>query len=94
MLTKDYSFTIYNGDGTKVEELTIKDCSITSKELSNDNYYLKQAKTPDSVALNDNLVYFTIDDNKEMSINFTNDFTKVYISKKIWQIVRKLKELL
>lgn len=41
MLTKDYSFTIYNSDGTKVEELTIKDCSITSKELSNDNYYLK-----------------------------------------------------
>lgn len=79
---KGYSFTIYNSDGTKVEELTIKDSSITSKELSNGNYYLKETKTPDSVVLNDNLVYFTIDDNKEMSINFTNDFTKVYISKK------------
>lgn len=79
---KDYSFTIYNSDGTKVEELTIKDSSITSKELSNGNYYLKETKTPDSVVLNSNLVYFTIDDNKEMSINFTNDFTKVYISKK------------
>lgn len=79
---KGYSFTIYNSDGTKVEELTIKDSSITSKELSNGNYYLKETKTPDSVVLNSNLVYFTIDDNKEMSINFTNDFTKVYISKK------------
>lgn len=79
---KGYSFTIYNSDGTKVEELTIKDSSITSKELSNGNYYLRETKTPDSVVLNDNLVYFTIDDNKEMSINFTNDFTKVYISKK------------
>ena len=79
---KGYSFTIYNGDGTKVEELTIKDSSVTSKELSNGNYYLKETKTPDSVVLNSNLVYFTIDDNKEMSINFTNDFTKVYISKK------------
>lgn len=79
---KGYSFTIYNSDGTKVEELTIKDSSITSKELSNGNYYLKETKTPDSVVLNSNLVYFTIDDNKDMSINFTNDFTKVYISKK------------
>ena len=79
---KGYSFTIYNSDGTKVEELTIKDSSVTSKELSNGNYYLKETKTPDSVVLNSNLVYFTIDDNKEMSINFTNDFTKVYISKK------------
>ena len=79
---KGYSFTIYNSNGTKVEELTIKDSSITSKELSNGNYYLKETKTPDSVVLNSNLVYFTIDDNKEMSINFTNDFTKVYISKK------------
>lgn len=79
---KGYSFTIYNSDGTKVEELTIKNSSITSKELSNGNYYLKEIKTPDSVVLNSNLVYFTIDDNKEMSINFTNDFTKVYISKK------------
>lgn len=79
---KGYSFTIYNSDGTKVEELTIKDSSITSKELSNGDYYLKETKTPDSVVLNSNLVYFTIDDNKEMSINFTNDFTKVYISKK------------
>ena len=79
---KGYSFTIYNSDGTKVEELTIKDSSITSNELSNGNYYLRETKTPDSVVLNSNLVYFTIDDNKEMSINFTNDFTKVYISKK------------
>lgn len=79
---KGYSFTLYKSDGTKVEELAIKDTSITSSELLNGDYYLKETKVPDSIVLNSNLVYFTINDENESFINFTNDFTKVYISKK------------
>lgn len=79
---KGYSFTLYKSDGTKVEELAIKDTNVVSSELSNGDYYLKETKVPDSVILNSNLIYFTINDENESIINFTNDFTKVYISKK------------
>ena len=79
---KGYSFTLYKSDGTKVEELAINDTNVVSSELLNGDYYLKETKVPDSVVLNSNLVYFTINDEAESVINFTNDFTKVYISKK------------
>lgn len=79
---KGYSFTIYKSDGTKIEELAIKDTNVVSSELLNGDYYLKETKVPNSVVLNSNLVYFTINDENESVINFANDFTKVYISKK------------
>jgi|GEM_PF-599063 len=79
---KGYSFTLYKSDGTKVEELAINDTNVVSSELLNGDYYLKETKVPDSVVLNSNLVYFTINDEGESVINFTNDFTRVYISKK------------
>lgn len=77
-----YKFAVYKTDGTLVTNLAISNDKSVSKELPDGDYYLKEIEAPAGVTLNTNLIYFSIGDTLTDTIRFTNDFTKVYISKK------------
>ena len=79
----DYKFRLEKTTGELIEEFTTTDDGYTLDNLDIGNYILRQVDTPEGILLNEEPLYFSISDTNSLnSINYVNDFTKVYISKK------------
>lgn len=80
---KGYKYVIKTTDGHQIEKFETSGNDYTSKELENNNYILKQIESPEGTIINSKPIYFTISDKEEENIiKYTNDFTKLKISKK------------
>ena len=78
-----YSFNLKDSNGNLVEKINVTDKVYTSKELYLGDYSLEEVSVPDGNIKNKTPYYFSVNDsNIVSSINYTNDFTKVEISKK------------
>ena len=78
-----YSFNLKDSNGNLVEKINVTDKVYTSKELDLGDYSLEEVSVPDGNIKNKTPYYFSVtDSNIVSSINYTNDFTKVEISKK------------
>ena len=78
-----YSFNLKDSNGNLVEKINVTDKVYTSKELYLGDYSLEEVSVPDGNIKNKTPYYFSVTDNNIVSsINYTNDFTKVEISKK------------
>ena len=79
-----FKFKVFDASTDKeVLLIELSDQVYTSDPLSNGEYYIKEVEVPDGYILNNNRFNFFIDDSgNNRTITFSNDFTKVIISKK------------
>ena len=77
-----YKFNLKNSSGVLISEIEVDKDGYTSDELENGDYSLEEVEVPDGNIKNTTPYYFSVTDSNVVStINYTNDFTKVYISK-------------
>ena len=78
-----YQFNLKDSNGNLIEKINVTDKVYTSEELDLGNYSLEEISVPDGNIKNKTPYYFSVtNSNIVSSINYTNDFTKVEISKK------------
>lgn len=76
-----FKFRLYDANGV-VEDINVGDNIYTSKELNNGEYYLEEVDVPKGYTLNYNKLIFYVTDSNNEVIKFSNDYTKVSISKR------------
>ena len=77
-----YKFNLKNSDGALIKEIEVDKDGYTSDELENGNYILEEVEVPEGNVKNTTPYYFSVTDSNIINtINYTNDFTKIYISK-------------
>ena len=78
----DYSYRLETTNGEVIDEFTTTEDVYTSSELALGDYVLKQTGVPEGVIINNNPIYFSVNNSNNVDIiNYVNDFTKVNISK-------------
>ena len=78
-----YEFNLKDSKGNLVEKIKVTDKVYTSEELDLGDYSLEEVSVPAGNIKNNTPYYFSVNDsNIVSSINYTNDFTKVEISKR------------